>query len=466
MAIPNGANNSMNNSINSHMPNFTYNSSSPSLGSYTGGGTPFFQNNTSGFNMPGTPSLTPNSNFNLFGNLTNPGGGGGNTGAPQQSPENMSIGSPGPFQTYFGSPNQTQQQPVSNPNSGIVSSGPARRDIYTSGARLDQMTSQVDPYLEYLQKRMMNLQNNPSGPSAEEKNASVEAGRQKTALEEKFNKYKAGLESLGIQSGLSRYAPGLQADKLINADKAEAEALQTIQEKEDFAIAKAKQARLDNDAKTLKETVDEIRQIKKDKADELQRQLNKRTQDITVANSIATQAYKQLQSMPADQKEEYLNALADQNNIDVGTLVAALAKEQDDQYKFRLTTSLQQQQLNNGSGGSGGKVLSTAALNYIKKQNPMLDLSYGMTQQDVDFLTQLGSATQQAIQSDLSNPDNVDDDGYLTAEYVKSALGALPPGFSKLGFLESIKPSLYLNKYKYAKEYGITQDEFNSLTGK
>lgn len=246
----------------------------------------------------------------------------------------------------------TSNAPV-NPNPGIVSSTQARTALTQGGNTLDTITNTPDPYLEYLQKKALDLQNNPSQPGIDEKNAEFEAGRQKTALEDKYQNYKAGLETLGIQSGLSRYAPGLEADKLINADKANADAIQTIQDKEDLAIAKAKQARIDGDAKTLKDTLDEIRQIKKDKSDELQSQLNKRTQDITVANSLSTQAYQDLQSLPEDQKEDYIKALAAQNNIDPGTLMASLAKEKDTQEKFNLTTALQQAQLaREGTGGT------------------------------------------------------------------------------------------------------------------
>ncbi len=239
-------------------------------------------------------------------------------------------------------------------NPGIVSSTGARRDLSTYGSKLDTVTNTPDPYLEYLQSQYSNLQNNPSQPGTEEQNAAHTGAKLQQKTVDDYNKYTAGLQALGIQSGLSQYAPGLQADALINAANQETGKLSEIQDKEDYAIAKAKQARLDKDSKALKDAYDEIRQYKRDKADELQRQLNKRTQDITVAKSLATQLYKDLQTLPNEQRSNHILEMAQANDLNPATLVAALADEQDSQYKFKLTTDLQRKSLAGGSSGSSG----------------------------------------------------------------------------------------------------------------
>ncbi len=246
------------------------------------------------------------------------------------------------------------------PNSGIVSSTQARNDLTQGSNQLDTFTNTTDPYLEYLQKQYQGLQDHPSEISAEEKSATNRYSRLQQKTVDDFNNYKAGLETLGIQTGLSQYAPGLQADKMINAANAETSKLAEIQDKEDYAVAKAKQARMDKDSKALKDSLEEIRQYKKDKADELQQQLNKRTQDITVANSAATYLYKELQKMSPDQRENLILETANQLNVNPATLIQALSREQDDQYKFKLTTDLQRKSLAGGSGGgSSGNYTKT-----------------------------------------------------------------------------------------------------------
>lgn len=225
------------------------------------------------------------------------------------------------------------------PGPGIVSSTDTRTALATGSSELDTLINTPDPYLTYLENRAGGLITNTSAPSIEEQNIAQQSGRLQEKTVSDFSRYKAGLETLGIQSGLGKYAPELQADRMIQADMAETSAIAEIQDKEDLAMAKAKQARLDNDAETLKATLDEIRQIKQDKADAIQAALNKRTQDITVAKSLAPYALAELSSLPADQQEAFLLQIAKDNNISVLALQAAMA---DEQYSRSKT------------GGSGG----------------------------------------------------------------------------------------------------------------
>jgi hypothetical protein len=211
------------------------------------------------------------------------------------------------------------------PNPGIVSSTATTNSLATGSAALDTMTSTMDPYMEYLQNKANTLMTTPSQPGIDEQNAAQVAGREQQEAANNYAAYEAGLQTLGIKSGLGRYAPELQADRMLNAANAEARTLQDIQDREDFAIAKAKQARLDNDAATLSATLDEIRQIKQDKANELAAQLDKRTQDIQVAESLAVYANNALASLPPEQQEAFLLQLAKDNNISVLALQGAMA---------------------------------------------------------------------------------------------------------------------------------------------
>ncbi len=279
---------------------------------------------------------------------------------------------------YKGILGGTTPPPTGTDNPGIASSTDATNSLNNDGNQLDKMTNQPDPYMEYLQKKANTLMTTESQPGLEEKNAAAQGGRLQEKTQADYTAYKAGLETLGIKSGLSRYAPELQADRMIQAANNETAKIQEIQDKEDLAIAKAKQARLDKDATALKETLGEIRQLKKDKADELQRQLTRRTQDATVAGNIATYAFKQLQTLPDEQKETFLLQLAKDNQISPATLAAALAEEQDRQTKFNLTTSLQEKALNKADSGPKLTVgdASSDLDNAIKNNNILGDDGY------------------------------------------------------------------------------------------
>jgi len=274
-------------------------------------------------------------------------------------------------------------------NPGIVSSTNARNDLALGGNKLDELNSQQDPYMEYLQKKAQDLIANPTGPGTEEKNIANESAKLKTKTEKDFNAYKAGLETLGIQSGLSQYAPGLQADKMINAENAETEKLSIIQDKENLAMAKAKEARLNKDSVALKETLSEIKSLRAEKRQAIQDQLSKRTQDITVANGIASYINQNLSKIknPKD-KEEYINRIAMENDIDIFALHAALIKD---------TRSLAKK---SGSGGghytatnipsSVAKSLQTTLANNLDK--PLTEFFTKFPEVSTSYLTSLYNA--------------------------------------------------------------------------
>ena len=209
-------------------------------------------------------------------------------------------------------------------NPGIMSSSSANSSLMQDGNKLDQMTNGQDPYMEYLQKKANGLMGADSQPGADEKNAASTAFKEQQKTQNDYAAYKAGLETLGIQSGLSQGAPSLQMDRMLNAANSETQKLADIQDKEDFAIAKAKQARLDNDAKTLKDTLSEINQLKKDKAAELENQLTRQSKEFDVAMQHAPAAYATYMSLSGDKQEAYINQYATELGISPKNFVDAL----------------------------------------------------------------------------------------------------------------------------------------------
>lgn len=209
-------------------------------------------------------------------------------------------------------------------NPGIVSGTAANNSLMQDGNKLDQMTNGQDPYMEYLQKKASGLMNGDSQPGADEKNAAATSFKEQQKTTNDYAAYKAGLETLGIQSGLAQVAPSLQADRMINAANSETQKLADIQDKEDFAIAKAKQARLDNDAKTLKDTLSEINQLKKDKAAELENQLNRQSKEFDIAMQHAPAAYATYASLPPDKQEAFILEHSNELGISPKNYVDAL----------------------------------------------------------------------------------------------------------------------------------------------
>ena len=234
-------------------------------------------------------------------------------------------------------------------NPGIMSSSSANSSLMQDGNKLDQMTNGQDPYMEYLQKKANGLMGADSQPGADEKNAASTAFKEQQKTQNDYAAYKAGLETLGIQSGLSQGAPSLQMDRMLNAANSETQKLADIQDKEDFAIAKAKQARLDNDAKTLKDTLSEINQLKKDKAAELENQLTRQSKEFDVAMQHAPAAYATYMSLSGDKQEAYINQYATELGISPKNFVDALV-------------AWNSKKKSSGTGGGGYTALETRKL--------------------------------------------------------------------------------------------------------
>ncbi len=353
---------------------------------------------------------------------------------------------------------------IINPNPGIVSSTAARNTLDQGGAQLDKITTQPDPYLEFLQKQATGLQNGTDTTNAgEEKNAVATATATGSSLQNKvqndYAAYKAGLETLGIQSGLAQMAPGLQAGRLLQAANDETSKLQTIQQKEDFAIARAKQARQSKDSITLKSTLAEIAQIKKDKESAIKDVIDKRSKDITIANSLSTYAYKTLKDLSPDKQEAFILQTAKDNGISPASLVAALAKEEDTQKKFDLTTSLQEKSLNKAVTGTTDKPVTTAKLNFLAKNNPLIDADLTNTESEVNAYIQAAKNWTDAVNTDFKDKTNVGPQGFFTYDYGNKLISNLPEGINTVEFVKANR-SKFNN---HLDQYGLTADQISKI---
>lgn len=363
----------------------------------------------------------------------------------------------------------TTFKPTPPPNPGIVSSTAANNALTAGGNALDTMTNQPDPYEQYLTNKANSLMTTPDTPGTDEKNAASAGAKLQTKAETDFAAYKAGLETLGIQSGLSKYAPGLQADRMINAANNETQKLSDIQDKEQLTIAKAKQARIDKNATVLKDTLSELRQIKQDKATELQHQLSKRTQDITVAKAAAPHLLTALKGLDPAAHEAMILQTAKDNNVNPSTLVDALTQEAYTQQHDANTLAIQQKTLDKVSGGSDA-ILTPSVLATLTKSNPILNLPYGTTKQEALGATAAADAFTKAVSTDFGSNDTsiVGKQGYLTYDYVKKLTGALPATIDKVNFLTKLYNDNMLTPKldKHAADYGISKAEATKIMGK
>ena len=152
----------------------------------------------------------------------------------------------------------------------IVSGKPAMQE-YASSTGFINKFAETDPYIQAFQamQAKMGVMNQQA-----EKNtiasATAETMRKRQAEETGQRQYMAGLETAGIQSGASRYLPEYQAGIIEDARRSYVERYAQIDQAEKLAIAKAQQARMEGDVAVMRDQLDLIKTLRKEKADALE----------------------------------------------------------------------------------------------------------------------------------------------------------------------------------------------------
>lgn len=149
-------------------------------------------------------------------------------------------------------------------NPGIISTGGYRDGLNQGDA--DIANIQNDPYQQLFQR--LEEQNRIAEENAIA-TATAEGKRDNVQQEQEFNRQRMAQESAGIVGGLSRYAPEMQSGLMNQLYQENLANVRNIQLEEDMAIAKAKQARAENDLDVMQEQLQYAERLRKEKADAL-----------------------------------------------------------------------------------------------------------------------------------------------------------------------------------------------------
>lgn len=297
--------------------------------------------------------------------------------------------------------------------------------------------------------------------------ASIHAARanQQGQLDTKYQQYERGLQLLGVEKGSAAATPELLSGQLIQAENQHQQKISDLVAKETKAVMDAQQARDDGNLKLMTEKMSYLQTIQKQKATALKDYYDTLTSSGKAADSVAASVSSKVMALDPSQREAYLTNVATQYQIPLDSLVSSVAAYQQSQSKADLEEENIRSQINNRGSESNEKALTPSALTSLSKQNPLIKLDYGTTASEAQQAVANASALSKAIVSDFSDPKSgAVVNGRYTYDYIKKALSNLPEGIDRIGFLSSIKGQLGLGKYKNAKNYGITQDEFDELT--
>jgi len=154
------------------------------------------------------------------------------------------------------------------PTGPVLSSTGPRQEFNSYQAKLDTLLNQPDPFAPmYEQLKALNQTTQDNAIAS----ATTASARQKFQEEQSGQQYQAGLATAGQQTGTSRYLPEYQLGLMESARNSTNDRIMQIDQAEKMAIAKAQQARIEGDVAVLKEQLNQVNELRKEKIRSLER---------------------------------------------------------------------------------------------------------------------------------------------------------------------------------------------------
>lgn len=325
-------------------------------------------------------------------------------------------------------------------------------------------TSQ-DPYIQ-----MLNSASATSGQATKALVSSIIANRsaQGNKIDAQYDNYKRGLQLMGIQHNSAQYTPDLLAGHIQQAENEHQSKLQALDVEEKKALMDAEDAQSKNQLDILGKSMARIKDIQTAKSDVLKNIAEASGQTKTITENDAASYFDKINTLNPNDKEAFIHALAARDHVPVTALTQALSDQALKNNKASLENTRLIQEINKANSTTGdGATLTPSVINTLKKANPLIDLSYGDDKSTAINAVNIAGKITNGIKQAAENPENLDDKGYFTSEFLKKYLTNVvdkSDGISRDGFLKSIKDKIYLGKDEDAiKSYGLTSEEIATL---
>lgn len=255
---------------------------------------------------------------------------------------------------------------------GVASSKSSNANA--DGTETPKTAEVSDPYTQALDRHSAN-----GDEATKALIASIQAKRDKNAssIDKNYENYKRGVALLGIQHNDAQSSPDLLAGHIVSIENEHIQKIQELDAEESKALIDARIARDNDDIKTLKEKMDYVKELKKQKDEELKSTYDKLSYEAKIGEIEAHAIYSELQKLGADDKETFLAAVAQKFNIPLGTLVTAVADEHLKQVKAGTKKT--------GSGGKKTTVDKTGQSTFSPTAKKSLN-GLGLVQGDIAIL--------------------------------------------------------------------------------
>lgn len=286
--------------------------------------------------------------------------------------------------------------PTPRPTGPVLSSTGPRQEFNSYQSKLDALLNQPDPFTPmYAQLQALNQTTQDNAIAS----ATTASARQKMQEEQSGQQYQAGLATAGQQTGSSRYLPEYQLGLMQSARNSTNDRIMQIDQAEKMAIAKAQQARIEGDVAVLKEQLNQVNELRKEKIRSLEN-----------AQQLDWDMKKFQQQMAFD-------------------------REKFTYQKSKDATDAKKDLKKSDFSGLLSKVLQDKSITFDKDKE---NTGVPYFEQDKN-----GNRTK------------------LTADgFKKISISASEYGVSRDDLLKELKPYIVGKKYKDVKNYGITKNEY------
>ena len=105
------------------------------------------------------------------------------------------------------------------------------------------------------------------------------------------------------------------------------------------------------------------------------------------------------------------------------------------------------------------KVVTTAQLNYAKKNNPYVDADLTNTKAELDSYIKTAKVFSKIVNTDFKDKKNLGPKGYFTYDYGNKLINALPEGINVAGFVKANRDKFD----KHLDSYGLSQEDIDKI---
>lgn len=175
-------------------------------------------------------------------------------------------------------------------------------------------------------------------------------------IDQNYDKYTRGMELLGIENGSAQFTPEVLKGQLLEAKNQQLSKVTALDQKLNTAVMAAEAARDNKEFEVMKQQMDYVSQLKKDKAAAVKDLASADDQSMQKAKFFGDTIYNSIAGLKGDQKTAALTQLSTQLGIPVAYLLGAASTTAQARIKSAKSGK-------SGSGTSSSYSAKTAASN-------------------------------------------------------------------------------------------------------